>query len=66
MIIRKRSKEATATICYIDGYGNKAQRREYFTVRVPSQTMVFNLDTKNLENRPFSIEVSLPYSVISG
>lgn len=49
MIIRKRSKEATATICYIDGYGNKAQRREYFTVRVPSQTMVFNLDTKNLK-----------------
>lgn len=61
MIIKKDTRAMECDIFRTDGHGSKAKKRKVFTIKVPAQTLVYNITEKEFEDRGLKIEV-LHYS----
>lgn len=61
MIIRKDTRTIQCDIFRTEGHGSKARSKKIFTVKVPAQTLVYNITDKQFEDRGLTIEV-LRYS----
>ena len=57
MIIKKDTRSIECDIFKTEGHESKARSIKVFTIRVPAQTLVYNISNKEFEDRGLKIEV---------